>query len=59
VNVLEWLRLPGDVLFIAGGVLPLIWLCLRAVRYPNPNRLVEGGEVPTRLFTEGPEPERE
>ncbi|HET9234501.1 MAG TPA: cbb3-type cytochrome c oxidase subunit I, partial [Candidatus Eisenbacteria bacterium] len=57
VNVLEWLRLPGDALFIAGGVLPLIWLCWRGVRHPNPNRLAPGGEVPTRLFTVGPEGE--
>ena len=57
VNVLEWVRLPGDALFIAGGVLPLIWLCWRAVRYPNPNRLAEGGEVPTQLFTMGPQTE--
>jgi nitric oxide reductase subunit B len=59
VNVLEWVRLPGDALFILGGVLPLCWLCLRAVRYPNPNRLAPGGEVPTRLFTVGPEPNEE
>jgi nitric oxide reductase subunit B len=28
---LEWLRLPGDVLFIAGGVLPLVWMGLQGV----------------------------
>ena len=26
-QVLEWLRLPGDVVFIGGGVLPLLYLC--------------------------------
>ena len=57
VNALEWLRLPGDVLFIAGGVLPLIWLCWKGVRYPNPNRLGPEAEVPTQLFTMGPQAE--
>jgi nitric oxide reductase subunit B len=51
VNVLEWARLPGDAVFIVGGVLPLCWLCWRAVRYPNPNRLAADEQVPTRLFT--------
>ncbi|MEO6204212.1 MAG: cbb3-type cytochrome c oxidase subunit I [Mycobacteriales bacterium] len=30
-RMLEWLRLPGDVVFIAGGVLPLLWLSLQGV----------------------------
>ena len=34
--VLEWLRLPGDVLFIAGGVLPLLYLCWLSIRYRVP-----------------------
>ncbi|HVV77747.1 MAG TPA: hypothetical protein VHC43_17150, partial [Mycobacteriales bacterium] len=25
-STIEWIRLPGDVLFIVGGVLPLIWM---------------------------------
>ncbi|GAA1827425.1 nitric-oxide reductase large subunit [Actinomadura chokoriensis] len=29
----EWLRLPGDVLFMTGGVLPLLWLTWQAVRH--------------------------
>ncbi len=34
VNVLiEWLRFPGDVLFIVGGVVPLLYLCWLGVRY--------------------------
>ncbi|MBI1759779.1 MAG: cbb3-type cytochrome c oxidase subunit I [Actinobacteria bacterium] len=28
-TLLEWLRLPGDVLFIVGGVGPLLWLAVR------------------------------
>ena len=30
--VLEWLRLPGDVIFILGGILPFIWIALLALR---------------------------
>ncbi len=30
--VIQWLRLPGDVLFIVGGVLPLVYLAWRGVR---------------------------
>ncbi len=49
VHLLEWLRLPGDVLFIAGGALPLLYLCVLAVLNPNPRRAVHAG--PARLFT--------
>jgi nitric oxide reductase subunit B len=31
--VLEWLRLPGDVLFIVGGILPVLWMTWLGVRY--------------------------
>ena len=44
VNLLEWARLPGDVLFIVGGALPLLWLCVRALRYPNSPRPPAAGE---------------
>ncbi|MBU6409211.1 MAG: cbb3-type cytochrome c oxidase subunit I [Verrucomicrobia bacterium] len=27
VSLLEWMRLPGDVLFIVGGTLPVLYLC--------------------------------
>ena len=33
--LIEWLRLPGDVLFIA-GVVPLVYLTVRAVLRPRP-----------------------
>ncbi|MDM7917322.1 MAG: cbb3-type cytochrome c oxidase subunit I [Candidatus Eisenbacteria bacterium] len=29
VRVFEWLRLPGDLLFIAGGIVPVVYLALR------------------------------
>jgi nitric oxide reductase subunit B len=44
VHLLEWMRMPGDALFIVGGTLPLVILCGRAIRYPNPNR---SGDEPT------------
>jgi nitric oxide reductase subunit B len=25
--MLEWLRLPGDAVFIVGGTLPILYLC--------------------------------
>mgnify|MGYP000903446408 FL=1 len=53
VHILEWARLPGDVLFIVGGAVPLLWLCLRAVRYPNPARRAEN-EPGLPLFVEEP-----
>ncbi|WP_201407942.1 hypothetical protein, partial [Mycobacterium intracellulare] len=30
--VLEWLRLPGDVILIVGGVLPFVWIAWIALR---------------------------
>ena len=31
--VLEWLRLPGDIVFIVGGVLPFLWITWTGVRH--------------------------
>ena len=31
--LLEWLRLPGDVILIGGGVLPFIWIAWTALRH--------------------------
>lgn len=41
VRALEWLRLPGDAVFIVGGILPLVYLAARMVA--NRNR---PGEIP-------------
>ncbi len=30
---LEWLRMPGDVIFIVGGVLPFVWITWLGVRH--------------------------
>ena len=35
VRVIEWLRMPGDVLFILGGILPIVYLAVRMFRLRN------------------------
>ncbi|HYG34727.1 MAG TPA: cbb3-type cytochrome c oxidase subunit I [Clostridia bacterium] len=35
VRVIEWLRLPGDVLFIVGGILPIVYLAIRMFKLRN------------------------
>lgn len=47
---IEWLRLPGDVLFIAGGVLPVLYLCWLGVRHAGRRTVAE--EPETVLFAE-------
>jgi nitric oxide reductase subunit B len=39
VRFIEWLRLPGDTIFIAGGILPVVYLAIRMFR--NRNRSTE------------------
>jgi nitric oxide reductase subunit B len=53
--LLEWMRLPGDVVFIVGGVLPLLYLCYLGVRHTVPRITME--EPEDILFTEITEPE--
>ena len=48
--LLEWLRLPGDVLFIVGGTLPVLYLCWLGVVRPKPRTSPE--EPDEVLFTE-------
>jgi nitric oxide reductase subunit B len=31
-RLLEWMRMPGDVIFIIGGVLPFMWVAWVGVR---------------------------
>jgi nitric oxide reductase subunit B len=62
VELLEWMRLPGDAVFIVGGVLPLLLLCWRGVRYRAPY-VEHPGPVLAPLFTRvegeaGPEQSR-
>ena len=49
--VLEWLRLPGDVVFIVGGILPFIWIAWQALRHFTSGQTVD--EMPEHpLYTE-------
>ena len=49
--MLEWLRLPGDVVFIVGGVLPFIWIAWHgAAALPSGQTTDEMPEHP--LYTE-------
>jgi nitric oxide reductase subunit B len=56
-TLVEWLRFPGDVLFIVGGVLPLLYICWVGVRYRVKRETLE--EPEDILFTEidAPAPE--
>jgi nitric oxide reductase subunit B len=49
INFLEWMRMPGDLLFIAGGVIPLLILAWRGARYARP---ATAAEKVGPLFTE-------
>jgi nitric oxide reductase subunit B len=53
--LIEWMRLPGDVVFIVGGVLPLLYICYLGVRHTVPRVTLE--EPEDILFTEIVEPE--
>jgi nitric oxide reductase subunit B len=49
-TVIEWLRLPGDALFIVAGVIPLLYICWVGVRHTVKRvTITEPEEV---LFTE-------
>jgi nitric oxide reductase subunit B len=41
-DLLEWLRLPGDTVFILGGVLPVLYLTWLGIRYMVPRVAAEG-----------------
>jgi nitric oxide reductase subunit B len=53
VRIIEWARLPGDVLFIVGGILPIVYLALRMFYWRNRPATVAAGER-AREFTEKP-----
>lgn len=51
--LLEWLRLPGDVIFIVGGILPFIWISWQALRHFRYGETAD--ELPENpLYTEIP-----
>jgi nitric oxide reductase subunit B len=51
---IEWLRLPGDLLFIAGGAIPALYIAYLGIRYTVRQVTYEGPET---LFTEVEQPE--
>jgi nitric oxide reductase subunit B len=53
-TLLEWLRFPGDVLFIVGGILPLLYICWIGVRHRVKQVTLE--EPEDILFTDITEP---
>ncbi len=62
--VLEWLRMPGDLVFILGGVVPFVWIAWLGVRYrirgttqevPMETLFVEAQPVPAFGADEVPE----
>lgn len=48
----EWARMPGDAVFIVGGVLPLLVLCWRGVRAAVQPAAAPGTGAVSPLFTE-------
>jgi len=53
-SLFEWMRLPGDALFIVGGTLPILYLCWLGISKMNKRTLLE--EPEGVLFTEIHEP---
>jgi nitric oxide reductase subunit B len=49
-SVLEWLRMPGDIVFILGGTLPILYLSALGIRYLGKGTSME--EPEGVLFTE-------
>jgi nitric oxide reductase subunit B len=48
--ILEWLRMPGDIVFIVGGALPVLYIAFLGVRYMgNDTTMEEPKEI---LFTD-------
>jgi len=45
IHFLEWARLPGDALFIVGGVLPLLWLAFQGAIHGRPATQEAQGEA--------------
>ena len=49
-SLFEWMRLPGDVVFIVGGALPFLWICWLGIRHRKSNQVLD--EPADVLFTE-------
>ena len=53
-NLIEWLRLPGDVVFIVGGAIPVLYIAYIGIRHTVKRVTLE--EPEDILFTEISEP---
>ena len=49
-SILEWMRMPGDIVFIVGGALPILYLTFMGVRYMRGGTTTE--EPKDILFTD-------
>src|SRR5262245_46510423 len=49
-SILEWLRMPGDIVFIVGGALPILYLSYLGIRYMRSSTTTE--EPKDILFTD-------
>lgn len=56
-SVLEWMRMPGDIVFILGGTLPILYLSFLGVRHMRRNSTSE--DAKEVLFAEVVTPARE
>jgi nitric oxide reductase subunit B len=54
VRVFEWLRLPGDTIFIVAGILPIVYLALRMFRERGRYGQVRPGDYAERLTERQP-----
>jgi nitric oxide reductase subunit B len=52
--VIEWLRFPGDFVFIAGGAIPALYIAYLGIRHTVKQVTYE---EPDLLFTEVSQPE--
>jgi nitric oxide reductase subunit B len=44
VRFWEWMRLPGDLLFIIGGILPVVYIAIRMFTQRNRGPLLPAGD---------------
>ena len=52
--MLEWLRLPGDIIFIVGGILPFIWIAwLGAATLSHPAETCTSTSMPEHRAVHG------
>ena len=53
-TLIEWLRLPGDIVFIAGGAIPALYIAYLGIRHTVKRTTLD--EPEDILFTEITEP---